>query len=63
MNLCEFQAGLVYRVSSRTARGTERPHLEKPTKQPTNQPNKQTGSWRDVSVFKTLAVLPVFQKS
>ena len=29
VDLCEFEASLVYRVSSRTARATERPFLEK----------------------------------
>jgi hypothetical protein len=32
-DLCEFEASLVYRVSSKTARGTQRNPVSKPTKQ------------------------------
>jgi hypothetical protein len=39
----KFEASLVYRVSSRTARSyTEKPCLEKQTKNKTKQTNKQT---------------------
>jgi hypothetical protein len=31
--ISEFEASLVYKVSSRTARAIENPYLEKPTKQ------------------------------
>jgi hypothetical protein len=48
-----FEAILVYRVSSRTARATERnPVLKKKTKQknqPTNQTNKQTNKQAKIS--------------
>jgi hypothetical protein len=42
--ISEFEASLVYRVSSRTARAIQRNPVSKnqPTNQPTNQPNKQT---------------------
>jgi hypothetical protein len=36
--ISEFEASLVYKVSSRIARASEKPCLEKPTN---NQPNKQ----------------------
>jgi hypothetical protein len=42
--ISEFKASLVYRVSSRTARATQRNPVSKKTKtktKPTNQPNKQ----------------------
>ena len=38
VNLCEFEASLVYRVSSRTARDTQRNPVPKTNQQPTNQP-------------------------
>ena len=41
MDLCEFEASLVYRASSRTAKETQRNPVSEKTK-PTNQPNKQT---------------------
>jgi hypothetical protein len=48
--ISEFEASLVYKVSSRTARAIQRNPVsknqktknQKPTNQPTNQPNKQT---------------------
>ena len=40
VELCEFKASLVYRVSSRTARATQRNPVLK--NQPTNQPTNQT---------------------
>jgi hypothetical protein len=41
--ISEFKASLVYKVSSRTARATQRnPVSKKPKPKPTNQPNKQT---------------------
>ena len=43
VDLCEFEASLVYRVSSRTARATQRNPVSKTkTNQPTNKTNKQT---------------------
>jgi hypothetical protein len=39
---CEFKASLVYRVSSRTARATQRDLVLNKQKQKPNQPNKQT---------------------
>jgi hypothetical protein len=42
--ISEFEASLVYRVSSRTARATQRnPVLKKPPKTNKNQTNKQKG--------------------
>ena len=40
MNLCEFEASLVYRVSSRTARDTQRNPVPKTNQQPTQLDNK-----------------------
>jgi hypothetical protein len=43
--ISEFEASLVYRVSSRTARATQRNPVKtnkQTNKKPTNQPNKQT---------------------
>jgi hypothetical protein len=43
--ISKFEASLVYRVSSRTVRTTQRNPVSnktKPTNQPTNQPTKQT---------------------
>jgi hypothetical protein len=45
--ISEFKASLVYRVSSRTARTTEKPCLEK-TKQ--NKTNKQTTPPKDIGM-------------
>jgi hypothetical protein len=38
--ISEFEAGLVYRVGSRTARTTQRKPVLKNQSQPTKQPNK-----------------------
>jgi hypothetical protein len=38
--ISEFEASLVYKVSSRTARATEKPCLEKPKKKQTNTKTK-----------------------
>ena len=53
-DLSEFEARLVYRVSSRTARVTQRrnPALKN---QPTNEPNKQTNQKVMICVKKILA--------
>jgi hypothetical protein len=42
MDLCDFQASLVYRVSPRTARATQRNPASKTNKQTNKQANKQT---------------------
>jgi hypothetical protein len=39
--ISEFEASLVYRVSSRTARATQKLCLEKPTNQPKTKTNKK----------------------
>jgi hypothetical protein len=44
--ISEFEASLVFRVSSRTARATQRNPVSKNQK-PTNQPNKQTKRKKD----------------
>jgi hypothetical protein len=40
--ISEFEASLVYKVSSRTARATEKPCLEKPKTKPNQTKNKKT---------------------
>ena len=40
--LCEFEASLVYRVNSKTARTTQRNPVSKPKKPKQNKTNKQT---------------------
>ena len=40
-DLCQFEANLVYKVSSRTAGATQRYPVSKNQNQPTNQPNRQ----------------------
>jgi hypothetical protein len=51
--ISELEASLVYRVSSRTARATQRNPVSKsqPTNQPTNQPNKVLFFYPNVLVF------------
>jgi hypothetical protein len=40
--ISEFEASLIYKVSSRTARATQRNPVSKNQNKPTNQTNKQT---------------------
>ena len=40
--ISEFKASMVYIASSKTARATQRPYLEKPKPKPTNQPHTHT---------------------
>jgi hypothetical protein len=50
--ISEFEASLVYKVSSRTARAIQRNPVSKnqPTNQPTNQPNKQTNTQKRIGL-------------
>jgi hypothetical protein len=43
--ISEFKASLVYKVSSRTARATEKPRLEKPKKKKKKKKEKEGDSW------------------
>ena len=55
VDLCEFKASLVYRVSSRVVRATEKPYLKnkqtknKPTTHP-KQTNKQTNKQKQANL-------------
>jgi hypothetical protein len=40
-DLCEFEASLVYRVTSKTARGTQRSNISKQNKTKKQQTNKK----------------------
>jgi hypothetical protein len=48
--ISEFKASLVYKVSSRTARATQRNPVSKKTKQ--NKTKHKSMGWRDGSVVK-----------
>ena len=50
MDLCEFETSLVYRVSSRTAKATQRNPFLKKTKTKTKQKPKQTKKTRQTCV-------------
>jgi len=60
VDLCEFKASLVYRVSFRTARATERKAVLKTKTKPTNQTNKQKKQMKKAGLncccFLTLSV-------
>ena len=67
-DLCEFKAGLVYRVSSRTARAiTEKPCLERQTDRQTNVFGGQAGrkagleyTWASLSPLHNFDFLRLF---
>jgi hypothetical protein len=49
--ISEFEASLVYKVSSRTARATQRNPVSKNQNQPNKTPNKQTNKQKDTLLF------------
>jgi hypothetical protein len=56
----EFEASLVYKVSSRTARAIQRnPVSKKPTNQPDRQTNKQTNKQTNYTVSQLLSAVVV----
>jgi hypothetical protein len=59
--ISEFEANLVYRVSSRTARATQRNHVSKNQKKKTTTTTTNSclaGSWKMGQHLRALIVLP-----
>ena len=50
-DLCEIEASQVYRVSSRTAKTTERNPVSKQTNKQTNKRWREMGGWEKVEFF------------
>jgi hypothetical protein len=59
--ISEFEASLIYRVSSRTARATQRNPVSKKKQTNKQKTNKQTKKKQNKSVFKE-KVLEIFSK-
>lgn len=62
MDLCEFEARLVYRASSRTARATQGNHIMKGKKKPQNKSSKSKRKdvFRSLGMGRTDPHLPAF---